>query len=292
MATVGLIGVGLLGSAIAERLCERGDRVLGYDVDPAREAFLTEVGGEWVTSPGSVARSCRQIVLSLPNSTIVRQIVDQIASDCAPDTVIIDTTTGSPEDSIDRARQLEPFHVDWLDATVVGSSQQMRQHEAIMLVGGRDSVVEAQLPILRQLAREVFPLGPNGSGARMKLVVNLVLGLNRAVLAEGLSLGRALGFDPAVTLQVLQASAAYSRVMDTKGFKMLRRDFEPQARLAQHLKDVGLILAAANQVGQPVPFSSQHQQLLQALVQAGYGELDNSAIVKAFETGDPNPSEA
>src|SRR5262249_57435997 len=131
-------------------------------------------------------------------------------------------------------------------------------------------------------ARQVFHVGPCGSGARMKLVVNLVLGLNRAVLAEGLSFARAVGVEPRHALELLKAGTAYSRVMDTKGEKMLRRDFRPQAKLSQHLKDVRLILSLGKKAGAKLPLSMRHLKLLEQLKVAGCGEMDNSAIIKAF----------
>ena len=119
----------------------------------------------------------------------------------------------------------------------------------------------------------------------MKLVVNLVLGLNRAVLAEGLSLAKACGMDLTQTLEVLQATPAYSAIMDPKGVKMIEQDFAPQARLAQHLKDVGLIRKLAREHGALVPLSNLHEELLRRAVEMGLGELDNCAIIKVFEQG-------
>ena len=117
----------------------------------------------------------------------------------------------------------------------------------------------------------------------MKLVVNLVLGLNRAVLAEGLSFAQATGVAPAKALEVLKASPAYSTVMDTKGEKMLTGDFTPQARLRQHLKDVNLILESAAASAANTPLSEWHAETLQALVDQGHGDDDNSSIIRAFE---------
>ena len=117
----------------------------------------------------------------------------------------------------------------------------------------------------------------------MKLVLNLVLGLNRAVLAEGLSFARSSGIDPALALEILKAGPAYSKAMDVKGQKMLSEDFTPEARLSQHLKDVRLILDQARQQGRMLPLSEVHRTLLEKAETAGYGAADNSAIVKAFE---------
>ena len=117
----------------------------------------------------------------------------------------------------------------------------------------------------------------------MKLVTNLVLGLNRAALAEGLVFAQMLGLDPQPTLEALMVSASYSRVMDAKGVKMLSGDFNPQARLSQHLKDVRLMLAAAHANSQELPLTQAHRLLLERAEGLGCGALDNSAIIRAYE---------
>ena len=117
----------------------------------------------------------------------------------------------------------------------------------------------------------------------MKLVMNLVLGLNRAVLAEGLEFARASNIDTQVALDILKESPAYSRAMDTKGHRMLNEHFDPEARLSQHLKDVRLILASGEASGAYLPLSTVHRELLEAAEAAGYGTSDNSAIIKAFQ---------
>ena len=113
----------------------------------------------------------------------------------------------------------------------------------------------------------------------MKLVTNLVLGLNRAALAEGLVLAEELGVDGKQAFDVLRRSMAYSRIMDTKGEKMLTRDFTPQARLSQHLKDVRLILASSRM---PLPLSEAHRALLEKAEALGFGDADNSAVISAY----------
>ena len=117
----------------------------------------------------------------------------------------------------------------------------------------------------------------------MKLVSNLVLGLNLAALAEGLVFAQALGIDLEAALQVLIGSMAYSRTMDTKGRKMIEGDFRTQARLSQHLKDIRLILAAAASAGQELPLTETHRRLLEAAESAGFGDADNSAIIRVLQ---------
>ena len=150
------------------------------------------------------------------------------------------------------------------------------------MAGGRQVDFTACSDLFAACARKAYYMGENGKGAEAKLIVNLVLGLNRLVLAEGLVLGERTGVDGNALLDVLRDGAAYSRVMDDKGEKMLSGEFSPQARLAQHLKDVGLILEMGAREGAPLPLSTLHAQVLQRGVEAGFGELDNAAVIEAL----------
>jgi 3-hydroxyisobutyrate dehydrogenase-like beta-hydroxyacid dehydrogenase len=258
---------------------------MGYDPVEERRTCLSQLGGEPVDSLEAIGRSCSRIVLSLPDSAAVEQVMSKLEGvwSAATRSVILDTTTGEPTVTDRLARQWQARQVDWLDATIAGSSQQMAEGEAVVLVGGNADAVKRHGQLLADLGGPVFHTGHVGSGSRMKLVVNLALGLHRAVLAEALALADALGFELAPTLQILKATPAYSRVMDTKGDRMIRRDFaQPQARLAQHLKDVELMLAAATAAGRPLPLTEVHRGQLQRLVEEGCGSLDNSAILHAW----------
>jgi 3-hydroxyisobutyrate dehydrogenase-like beta-hydroxyacid dehydrogenase len=137
---------------------------------------------------------------------------------------------------------------------------------------------------LECFSRQIFYAGPCGSGAKMKLASNLVLGLNRAALAEGLAFAGAIGLDLEAALEVFMGTMAHSRIMDTKGRKMVQRDFQTQARLSQHLKDVRLMIDAAGDAGLALPLSQTHRGIMEAAERAGYGEADNSALIEAYRT--------
>jgi 3-hydroxyisobutyrate dehydrogenase-like beta-hydroxyacid dehydrogenase len=283
MPTVGLIGLGLMGTALAERFLQSGFAVVGFDVASERRILLTSAGGTATASAAEVVAVCDRIVFSLPTSDIVASVTDQVASTLRPGVTIVDTTTGAPDSAARLGADLAARGVRYLDATVVGSSEQVRQRDVIVLVGGDRAAADACQDLFDCFAQKWFHLGPNGSGARMKLVVNLVLGLNRAVLAEGLTFARACGLDLAETLRVLQAGAAYSRCMDAKGSKMVEQSFfPPQAKLSQHLKDVRLILDEATREGLELPLSAIHRELLERAEAAGWGDADNAAILHAF----------
>jgi 3-hydroxyisobutyrate dehydrogenase-like beta-hydroxyacid dehydrogenase len=149
-----------------------------------------------------------------------------------------------------------------------------------MMIGGAADDVQAAAGILEAITPVRFHAGPCGAGARMKLIVNLVLGLNRAVLAEGLAFAEACGVDAGLALAVLKASPAYSRAMDVKGAKMISRDYTPEARLRQHRKDVRLIIEESERNGAGVPLTRLHDELLEQAERAGYADLDNSAIIE------------
>jgi 3-hydroxyisobutyrate dehydrogenase-like beta-hydroxyacid dehydrogenase len=200
-------------------------------------------------------------------------------------TTLIDCTTGEPESMAALGVKLAGQGIDYLDATVLGSSRVVRNGAAVVMAGGRKAAFDAALPLFQCFASRSFYLGSYGAGARMKLVVNLALGLHRAVLAEALSFAQACEVSPTDALEVLSAGAAYSRVMDDKGEKMLHHDFSVEARLSQHLKDVRLILDAARAKHAKTPLSQVHRQLLESLEAAGYGDADNSAIIMAYEPG-------
>jgi 2-hydroxy-3-oxopropionate reductase len=282
---IGLVGLGLVGKALARRLTAAGCRVVGRDPDRQAGEAARAIGVELVEEVSSVAERCNVVFLSLPNSAVVDQVLwgrSGLSGSCAPDTVVIDTTTADPKETVRHCHRLASRQIRFVDCPLVGSSQEIGDGQGVALVGDLEEKAE-YAPLLRTFAKQVFFLGAIGRGHTAKLVVNLVLGLNRIVLSEGLGLAQRSDLDLAQTLEILKASAAYSEVMDTQGEVMLARDFSrPVARLAQHAKDVGLILELAVEKGARVPLSELHNALLQEAIAADWGALDNSAVVNLF----------
>ncbi len=241
----------------------------GWDVDASR----------CVNAPNAndVFAHCDVVFLCLPNSDIVYDVLRAAA--LKPGQIIIDTTTGDPREMAALGAEMTAQGVHYLDATVSGSSAQLLQRDVLVMVGGDVAVFAQCREWFASFAREVIHVGPCGSGAKMKLVTNLVLGLNRAALAEGIAFAQQMELDLAQTLDVMCRSMAYSRIMDTKGEKMITQDFAPQAKLSQHLKDVRLMLSAS---AIPLPLSETHRQLLEKAEALGYGEADNSAVIQAI----------
>ena len=182
--------------AIAARLSAAGYTVLGYDLVPDRR--LT------ADSAQEVARTCRTIILCLPTSDVVAAVVPDLT--LIPTTTLIDCTTGEPEAMAALGDKLAKAGIDYLDATVLGSSRVVRNGTAVVMAGGRRPVFDPAVPLFRTFTARAFYLGTYGAGARMKLVVNLALGLHRAVLAETLSFAHACEVSPTDALEVLKSA--------------------------------------------------------------------------------------
>jgi 3-hydroxyisobutyrate dehydrogenase-like beta-hydroxyacid dehydrogenase len=269
--------------ALGERLIANGKRVLGHDIAHSAVNGFKEAGGFIAANASAVFATCDLVILSLPTDQEVRQVLHEVAGALRHGQRVVDTTTGDPMNTVGTARELENRGLDYLDATLSGNSEQLRRGQTLWMVGGRKEAFDRCTDLFRNLAPHVVYTGPSGTGAQMKLVTNLVLGLNRAALAEGLAFAAALDLDLPRTLEVLRASMAYSRIMDSKGEKMIRGDFEPQAKLSQHLKDVKLIQKAAASAAQHLPLSAAHRELLETAERMGLGALDNSALFRAVQ---------
>ena len=281
---VGVIGLGLMGTALTERLLEHGYRVAVWNRTRAKAEPLLARGAEWTDNP---LAGCERVIISLYTTEVVVQVLEEMQGGLRVGQIILDTTTGEPAQTAALGERLGARGVCYLDAPISGSSEQTRRGEATVIVGGDRQAFEACADLWHVLGQKVFHVGPCGSAAKMKLISNLVLGLNRAALAEGLSFAEAIGVAPAAALEVMTGSMAYSRAMDAKGRKMVERDFTVQARLSQHLKDVRLMLQAAGAAGLTLPLADTHRRLMEQAEAAGLGGLDNSAIIEVLRKPKP-----
>jgi putative dehydrogenase len=282
-SSVGLIGLGLLGEALASRLRGAGFAVTGYDLDPAKTARLAELGGTPAASAEAVARSCQTIVLAVFSTDQVEAVLEREVLPAvgeASGRLVLCASTCDPDRIAVIGERMKASGLRLLETPISGSSGQVARGEGVALIGGERDVLAAAEPVLRALFATYFHIGRIGDGGRAKLAVNLILGLNRLALAEGLAFAERLGLDPAAFLEVARGSACYSQVMDVKGAKMVRRDFVPEGRVTQHLKDVHLMLEQAGGVRQELPTLAVHAAVLEACVRHGEGDLDNSIVIE------------
>ena len=280
---VGLIGIGLLGQAFAHRLLAAGFAVVGFDVDPAKNAKLAQLGGGGAASAAELARRCDPVVLAVFSTDQVEHVVERELLPALGEgsgNIVLCASTCDPDRIAALGGRVAMRGLQLLETPVSGASGQISRGEGVGLIGGDAEIVRAAEPVLRALFASYFHIGKIGDGGRAKLAVNLILGLNRLALAEGLVFAERLGLDPEAFLKVARSSAAYSQVMDVKGSKMVRNEFAAEGRVTQHLKDVHLMLEQAQRLKQRLPLLEIHAEVLEACIGQGEGDFDSSAVIR------------
>lgn len=287
MKKIGVIGAGLLGTACMQRLLGGGFEVLVYDIDAAKRLSAEKLGAASAASIAALAGACSTIVLAVFNTDQVEQVVEggdgiaQAAKGGAARTVICMSTCDPDRLAALSARAGKEVRL--LEVPLSGTSRQVAEGTGVGLVGGDREVMDAAAPVLDAICPRRYYIGAVGNGSRAKLAVNLILGLNRGALAEGLAFAARLGLDPVDFLEVAKGSAAYSQVMDIKGAMFARREYaKPQSRVDQSLKDFKLMLAQAGAAGQQLPFAQVYVELLEDCMKRGEAEWDNAAILEAI----------
>jgi len=280
---IAIIGLGLMGEVYAKRLIDAGMAVIGYDLDPARRARLNEIGGRATNSVAELAKPAGCVIVAVFNTPQVEDVIENHLLPALGDgsgKIVLCMSTCDPDQVAALAARVTPRGIRYLDVPVSGTSDQVRRGDGVALIGGDASLAEEASDILDALFARRFHIGKVGDGGRAKLAVNLILGLNRLALAEGLVFAERLGLDPAAFLDVARGSASYSQVMETKGQKMVRGDFTPEGRARQTLKDVRLMLDQAAAHGQELKLLGVHAEVLEACLRAGEGDLDNSVVIE------------
>ncbi len=280
---VGIIGAGLMGTAFAQRLAAAGFAVAGYDVDAAKTAQIAALGGKAAQSIAEIARECDPILLAVFSTDQVEEVVEKHLLPVLGDhsnRIVLCASTCDPDRIATLGVRVAARGLRFLETPVSGTSAQVARGEGVGLIGGDPTIAAEIEPVLRALFPTYFLIGKVGDGGRAKLAVNLILGLNRLALAEGLAFAERLGLDPAAFLNVARGSAAYSQIMDIKGARMVDRAFAPEGRARQTFKDVQLMLEQARAVGQDLPLLKVHAEVLEACLRAGEGDLDNSVVIE------------
>lgn len=279
---IGIFGLGLIGSALAGRLLQAGFGVTGFDPSADRCADLVATGGTEGTPQAVWA--CDAVVSCVFDTD---QLADLIAAAPRTQTPLISMGTCDPERMAPLAEAAITKGITLLEAPISGTSKALATGDVLLLVAGDSATLASLAPFFDAISRQHINVGAIGNGNRAKLAINLVLGLHRAAMAEGMVFAEALGLDAGDFLQMAKASAAYSAVMDTKGQLMVDRDFAPQGRISQSAKDFALIRASAAATGQGLPFTDTYLAMMHDAIAQGEGGLDNSAVLLPIERTKP-----
>jgi 3-hydroxyisobutyrate dehydrogenase-like beta-hydroxyacid dehydrogenase len=281
---VGLLGIGLMGSALARRLLHAGYQVIGFDVDRGKCAELKKLGGSAVGSVAEVARRCPLYLIAVMTVGQVEDVVEGkdglLAGSASPSRIALCTSTCEPGRIAALAERAAARGLAFIDAPVSGTSQQVLNGDGFGLIAGDEKAIERAKPVLDVVYPRRRFVGVAGSATKTKLAINHILGLNRVALAEGLVFAESLGLNLHDFLAAARESAAYSQIMDVKGAKMIARDFSPVGKISQHLKDVKTMLGEAARRGQGLPFLELLSEVLEACERHGDSERDNSITIE------------
>ena len=282
-APVGIIGLGLMGTALSGRLIDAKLPLIGFDIDAARCEQLKASGGAVATSVRELARRSRTIIVAVYDGNQVEALFGDIENGTDPARpIVICTTTCAPDEIVRLARRAAAAGIPFVEAPISGTSAELRDGAATTLLAGETGAIEKVGTLLDILCPRRVRVGGIGDASRVKLAINLILQNNRAALAEGIAFAECLGLDGRAFLAAARESAAYSRVMDTKGEKMLARDFRPQSHISQTLKDAELILEEARRRGLPLPVTTAQTDLLRAAIAIEGPDSDSAAVIEAI----------
>lgn len=286
MKRVGIIGVGLLGSAVATRLLKGKFEVTGYDTRPEQVKALQKQGLKAARSLAEVAAKADAIFTILPSLESVEStmlsaggLIETAPHDCT----LIQMSTISPELTRSLAKAAAAKGLAFLDAPMSGTSAMVGRGDCTIFVAGDRVRADACQPIFDAIAKKTHYVGEAGMASLAKLATNLLVGLNTAALAEALVLGAKGGLAPAVLLDILKESAGGSKMVDVRGPLMVSHRFDAQMKVDLFLKDFKLMLDEAVRLGVSLPLTSVTQQLATATAAAGRGEEDLAAIVTTVE---------
>ena len=289
-SAIGLIGLGLMGMACAKRMRGAGLALLGYDIDAQKCASLSNIGSTTADSLAQIAAECDQVVLAVFNTDQVEATVDALVKARPagrPAIIACCVSTCDPDRIVALVARTPADKLRYVESPVSGTSDQTEKGDALGMIGGDPAAADEAKAVLDAICPRRHHLGPAGSGGRAKLAINLILGVNRAALAEGLVFAQKLGLEPGAFLKVARESAAQSQVMDIKGPKMVSGDFTPHGFITQTRKDFLLMLEQAKARGQGLPLAETYVGIVDGCVAAGEGNLDNSAVIEEIRRRKP-----
>ena len=282
---VAVVGVGRMGAGIALRLRDTGYAVTAV-YDPRAEAaaeVARATGAAHVRTLAEIAPLADVIVTVVPDDAAMDRIFatagDSLLAGAA-ERIFVNTATVTPSVHVEIERRAEAAGALSLEACMASSIEQARNGTLYLMVGGKREAFDRVRPMLERMSASLRYIGPAGSAAQVKALVNMVMNVNTAGLAEGLGLGAALGLDLAMLRDVFAQTGAQSRVLETDGADMIAREHEVYFSAAHAAKDSHIANALARQAGVDVPLSRAAAAQYDALVRAGFGDLDKSAVAE------------
>lgn len=282
---VGFIGLGIMGRPMALNLLKAGYALAVHARRPESMDPLEAAGAAVCQSPAELAARSDLIFTMVSDTPDVEEVLfgpGGVIEGAREGAVVVDMSTISPSNTRDMGRRLAALGVDMLDAPVSGGEQGAIAGTLSIMVGGDAAVFGRVLPLFQVMGKNIVHVGEAGAGQVCKACNQVVVGATIAGVAEAMLLARASGVDPARMREALLGGFAGSRILEVHGRRMIEGDFAPGFKSRLHQKDLGIVLAAAQELGLALPGAAQVAQYLNALVGQGLGEEDSAAIYKAI----------
>jgi 3-hydroxyisobutyrate dehydrogenase-like beta-hydroxyacid dehydrogenase len=286
MRRIAIVGVGLLGSAVASRLLAGGFEVVGYDSRPDQLTPLAPRGLAAASSAKDAAVGADAIFTILPTPDSVETAIlapGGLLEAMGRTATLLQMSTISPALTRRLADAAAAAGRGFLDTPMSGTSAMVERGDCTIFVGGDAARLETCRPVLAAIGRRAVHIGPAGSASLAKLATNLLVALNTAALAEALVLAEKGGLAPGAFVDLLKDSAGASKMVDVRGPLMVERRFEPQMKLDLFLKDLRLMLEEGQRLGVALPLTSLTQQLCTDTVAAGRGGDDLAAVITTLQ---------
>jgi 2-hydroxymethylglutarate dehydrogenase len=286
MKSVGFIGLGNMGMGMAKNILTAGFPLIAYDIREERVRKISELGAKEGKNPKDVAQGSRISIIMVLNFPQVEQVVlgdNGMLEGASPGDIIVVMSTIAPTEAKRLERAVEKKGVKLLDAAVSGGYLGAESGTLTIMIGGKKEVFESCRDILNTMGKNIYYLGPIGTGSTLKLVNQLLVGVNEVAVAEAMVLGVKAGLDPDVIFDVISKSAGDSWVFRNRVPRMINRDFTTLGELDILLKDLNIVLETGRSFKIPLVMSAVAKEIYQMANCMGFGKEDDSAVVKVIE---------
>jgi len=281
---VGVVGVGIMGSAIAANLLKKGAEVVGYDIDGKRVADLAAAGGTPAHSASEAADHVETILTCLPSVEALAATVDGILERRRPSLVVVELSTLPIEVKVEARDRLAASGIAMLDSPLSGTGAQAVTGDLAVYASGERAAYDRAVPVFEKFARVSHYLGAFGNGSKMKFVANLLVAIHNVASAEAMVLGIKSGLDPADVARMIASGAGTSRVFELRAPLMVKCDYAPPTmKIDIWQKDMAVIAAYAASLGVTTPLFSASIPVYNAAQTEGHGAEDTAAVCAVLE---------
>jgi len=285
VASLGFVGLGVMGGGVTRRLLEAGHQVSGYNRSREKAASLVELGLDLKDTPREVAEASDVVFSMVTNVAALEAVTegpDGILAGLVPGKVYVDMTTGTPEASRALAERVSALGAQMLDAPVSGSVSTLEEGRLSIMVGGDEDAFAAVEPILLDVGRKVILIGSNGQALLMKIAINLSLHVQMVAFCEGLLIAEKDGIDREVAVEAFMESVVASPMLKYRGPFVLEMPDEPWFNVNMMQKDMVLALEAGRRLDVPMPTTAVSNELLTAARGMGYVEQDFAVVYEVL----------